>query len=179
MNGKSLNSMKRELAESRSDGVMGYTEKLELLEKVYNLITEDPGYKAIYDRAVKESTKANPVRRGLFGTEKLITKQGKYGGSGEKRRQVINANFQLTASEIVATSLHAMYLDLLTRNNKYNLSIEQLTPTATIYDEVIFDVDNEVLEEAKELIQFYVLPQVEGWARFEGKLTVGTHYVPK
>lgn len=169
MNGKSELNIRKEMSQY-----------LDIAEKLLDLIYNDPGYMHIYELAKVESKKARPVRRGLFGTEVEATKTGKYGDSvGTRRRQSINGNFQTTASEIVATCLHAMIFDLIAEENKYNLTLEQVTPVCTIYDEVLFDVDNEVLDEAIELIKFYMLPTVQGWATMAGEITQGEYYVHK
>lgn len=171
MNGKSERNIKLELAGNEH-----------VADVILELITQDPGYKRIEAIAREEQRKCsksrsyNVVRRGLFGTEKSEFDAEQ---TGSAFTQSINANFQMTASEILCYGLNCMIIDLGTEENKYGLSIDQLTPQVTIYDEVIFEYDEEVEEQAIELVNFYICPQVEGWLEMSGTITTGDHYVYK
>ena len=171
MNGKSERNIKAELAGNEH-----------VAEVILELITQDPGYKRIEAVAREEQRKCsrsrsyNVVRRGLFGTEKSEFDAEQ---TGSPFTQSINANFQMTASEILCYGLNCMIMDLGTQDNKYDLTIDQLTPLITIYDEVIFEYDEDIEEQAVELVNFYICPQVEGWLEMSGSITTGENYVYK
>lgn len=160
------------------------SENMKIGDTIYNLIVNDPGYVAAKQRAKSEADKTKfggtALRNGLFGTVVPAEKKTVYGSDYNSRlRQALNSNFQLTASEITSYCLESMLVDLYNKTNKFGLSLEQLTPIVPIYDEVVFDIDNEVKDEAIELIKFYMLPKVEGWIPMKEELTCGSHYLAK
>ena len=57
--------------------------------------------------------------------------------------------------------------------NGYN-DMRLLVP---IYDEVVFIVKDELVEQAKDMIENIMKPIVDDWAPFQGEIMVGQHYM--
>ena len=169
MNGKSKGNI---IAEMRGN------EKV--AETILKLITEDPGYLDIVkiarkeQKRCKESGEYGVMRRGLFGTK--VQSQDPGDKRGSAYTQSLNANFQVTAAEIVSYGLTSMILDLKDKSNKHGLSIEQMTPLLPIYDEVVIEYDKDKEKEVIDLATFYLCPQVEGWLELSGDISVGENY---
>ena len=164
MNGKKRSTM------------LGEMENKELANKVYDLIANDKGYLSKVDNYVNlNKNSSNPMRKGLFGTEKPAnTRNLRYKSSLEN--QLRNGFFQLTASEIVSLSL-AGFLTEIQKNPKY--TFEDIRILVPIYDEFVIIFKEEIEDEAMELFETYFKPYVNDWPRFLGNPKVGDHYRAK
>ena len=122
-----------------------------------------------------------PIKKGFVGLANTVS-------SKEKQRSfnifnsVLNANFQLTSSEIFRLSIWAFINHIY--NNKIRTSTRVLSPDdlsviLCIHDEVIFIYKDDLLDsEVEDIISYYILPQINNWSPMNGKITVGlTHYV--
>lgn len=143
--------------------------------KIYNMITEDPGYKTKVVNYSKENKgKPNPMRKGLFGTEMSVSKKGKYKSSLEN--QLKNGFFQLTASEISSQSMMEFILEVHNNENIDETDIRLLLP---IYDEFVMIYREDLEEYALNIFESCFKPIVEDWPRFRGEVQCGTHYMAK
>lgn len=135
---------------------------------IYNMVNNDSGYKRIVKAYSDLHQDPNIMRKGLFGT-KLPVKT-----SGSVRNQLKNGFFQVTAAEILVLSL--MIMNSMIEHNLKN-GYDDIRLLVPIYDEVVFIVKDELVDQAKDMIENIMKPIVDDWAPFQGEIMVGQHYM--
>ena len=154
----------------------------ELARAMLNYINNEPGMKAILEMARKEANSQAPRLRGLFkSTFPLILtdkeeRQSEKAKVEMKMRKILSAVFQTTAAEMLCYSLGRIFLQQIEGNIPNGKDFMFLIP---IHDEVIFMAREDLVEEAKAIIDKEFLVSVNGWVPFKGEFAVGEHYVSK
>ena len=150
---------------------------LELATAIKNLIEKDEGFQEVVQSHVdSQKNRDNAVAVGLFGTERIIPKfkKGKAVSSASRRNMLRNGFFQITASEIVSLSLQALIHYIM--NNEHGITFDDFRPVISIYDEFVFIYKEELEAEAYEIVDNFMRPKVENWARFRGEIITGKYY---
>lgn len=132
------------------------------------MVNNDSGYKRIVKAYSDLHQDPNIMRKGLFGTKLPVRT------SGSVRNQLKNGFFQVTAAEILVLSL--MRMNSMIENNLKN-GYNDMRLLVPIYDEVVFIVKDELVEQAKDMIENIMKPIVDDWAPFQGEIMVGQHYM--
>ena len=173
MNGKSVTTIVSEM-ENRDYAPM-------VVDSLRKIESED-GYNEIVLNAKKESFSEYPIRKGLFGTENYIDLSSCTVNNrvdhGSIQRKILNANFQMTSAEILCISYICMMHDLLNDRIK-GVTFEDFCPLIPIHDEIVAICKNEIVEKAKKILTYYILPSVENWGRMSGEITYGKSYQHK
>ncbi len=168
MNGKSQKSLAYELQD------------YQLVGDFFNFLNKDEGYLKMERYVNERASKNETSTEDLFGTSRTFNKMELGLTDGQLKRKIKNGPFQITAGEILAISLEEL-LKFLIKNYSQTeeFVIDLLKPLMLIHDEVVFEVKDSFLEEGIEIIQNFILPEVEGWDRFKGEMKVGKYYEHK
>lgn len=177
MNGMSLDTL--------SKSVKPGTDEEEMIHNIYNYIVSNRGYKDIVLHADQEKYSANPKRSDVFGLSRdIVVEDGPIGKVRARiKRQVLNGFFQMSAASLLSMSFDRMVYDLIHGSypgpHSRPFTVDDIIPVTTIHDECVVIVKDDIIEEGKLFLEYYMMPQVEGWGRVSGGLTVGQHYVHK
>lgn len=172
INGMSLAGIKgqlttkfRELSPEEQKEIKEHGGAVEMGTTIFNLINDDPGYKAlVLNHAAKVDTPEG-MRTGLFGSKFPVNSKSTKNG---KINQLKNGFFQVTAAEILSLSIQKLL------DSDMHDEIKFLVP---IYDEVVLMVkDDGNIENRVNFIDNIFKPIVDDWVRFRGTPIVDDYY---
>ncbi len=177
MNGMSVDTLSKSLKPG--------TDEEEMIHNIYNYIISNSGYKNIALHADNEKYSSDPKRSDVFGVSRsIIVEDGPVSKVRARiKRQVLNGFFQMSAASLLSMSIDRMVYDLIHQSypgpQSRPFTTEDIIPVVTIHDECVVLVKDDIVEEGKLFLEYYMMPQIEGWGRVSGGLTVGQHYVHK
>ena len=151
-----------------------------MIKQIFELITNDEGYRILKDNAYTIFNNYRPIKRGYIGLISSVDVDGKRDYS--IKNSIINANFQLTSSEIFRLTIWAFYNHLYRGVIKLKdgtvLKPDDFVIGISIHDEYIFYYRDTISdEEAKSIIEFYTLPIIDNRKPMFGHIRVGLdHY---
>ena len=154
----------------------------EMAEAMLSYINNDPGMVSIIEMAREEANSATPRLRGLFKSvyPLVLTDKELTGSKNEVRerkvRKILSAVFQTTAAELLSYSLGRIFLQQIEGSIPKGKDFMFIS---AIHDEVVFLTREDLVEEAKEIVEREFLVEVKGWCKFAGETSVGDHYESK
>lgn len=150
-----------------------------MVKQIFELITNDSGYMKLLDNTQIAISNYKPMKRGYFGliSEVDANTKRRY----EIENSILNANFQMTSSEIFRLTIWAFYNHLykgLIKIKGRTLKPDDFVIGLSIHDEYIFYYRDFIDDEdAKDLIQYYALPIINNRKPMFGHIRVGlNHY---